>query len=134
QHHVAANTQLRKLLCEFLDLAKCRAVGHQCGGGDDAICVRLYDGPIYARCKSEVIRINQETSHSGSLAGGTSYLLWGGRFAPLIQPNPPTVEASEIHGTYVGNASRREAACCERSLGSSMFCASGLRLRNRYTG
>jgi len=80
---VAANTQLRKLLREFLDLAKCQAIGHQCGGGDDAIRVRLYDGPIYARRESKVVRINHEASHSGSLAGGTSYLLRCGRLQAL---------------------------------------------------
>jgi hypothetical protein len=53
----------------FLDFAKCRAIGHQCGGGDDAIRVRFYDGSIYARCESEVVRINHEAPHSGSLAG-----------------------------------------------------------------
>jgi len=86
---VAANTQLRKLFRKFLDLAKCWTIGHQCGGGDDAIRVRLYDGTIYARGESEVVRINHETPHLGSLAGGTSYLLRCCRFAALIQPNPP---------------------------------------------
>src|SRR5678809_1814622 len=61
--------RLRKLLREFLDLAKGRAVGHQCGGGHDAVRVCLNDGPIYAGCESEIVRINHETPHPGSLAG-----------------------------------------------------------------
>lgn len=75
---MTANTEVRKLLREFLDLTKCRAVGHQCGGSNDSACMRFDDGLIYARRKSEIVRINDETSHSASLAEGTPWIdaLW----------------------------------------------------------
>lgn len=73
QHHVTANTQLRNLLREFLDLAKCRTVGHQCARRYNSVRMRFNDAAIYARCESEVVRINNEAPHSASLAGGLAW-------------------------------------------------------------
>src|SRR5689334_12391629 len=70
QHHVAADTQLRQLLSHLSGLAECRPIGHQCGGCDDSIRVRLNDGAIYARCEPEIVGINNEAPHSASLAEG----------------------------------------------------------------
>jgi hypothetical protein len=90
--------------------------------------VRLCDGPIYTRCESEVVRINHETPHPASLAGGTSYLLRCGRFAaPYPAETTQQLRCPIFMRTSVGMPQRREAACCERNLGSTVFCAWGLK-------
>jgi hypothetical protein len=73
--------------------------------------VRLYDGPIYARCESEIVRINQETPHSLSLAGETSYLLRSGRFAAPYTAEPTQqLRCPRFMRTSVGLPQRREGS------------------------
>lgn len=91
---MAADAQLRKLLREFLGLAKCQAAGHQCGGSYDAVLMRLNDGPIYARCESEIVRINDEAPHSASLAEGITWFV-AAVFRTYLQPIHSPLGASE---------------------------------------
>ena len=54
-----------------------------------------------------------------------------GRFAAPYSRTHPTVEVSEIHEDFGWKCLRAaKAACCEKNLGSTVFCASGLKAQH----
>ena len=75
---MAADTKSRKPLRELLSLIKCGAVCHQCGGSNDSLRVGLDDGTVYAGSESEVVRVDDEASQGGSVAGMRDLVANGG--------------------------------------------------------
>ena len=50
-------------------LSESRPIRHKRGGSNHALLVRLLNGAVYARSKSEIIGDDDEAAHAESLAG-----------------------------------------------------------------
>ena len=59
--------------------------------------MRLNDAPIYARCKSEIVRINNEAPHPASLAGGLDGVV-GDRRSAVYRHSPSVALYEPLSG------------------------------------
>src|SRR5215469_14149162 len=67
---MAADTQPRRSICELHSLGEGLTVRHERGRGNDALSMRLDNGAIHARRKTEVVRVDDQPPQGASLAGG----------------------------------------------------------------
>jgi hypothetical protein len=69
EDNVAADAQGWKGFCKLHGVGESAAISHQSGRRDNSVCVGLGDGAIDAGGEAEVIGVDDQTAHLGSLAG-----------------------------------------------------------------
>ena len=82
-------------------ILKRRASSHEGGGGEQSACMRFTDAAIDAAGKPKIIRIRNQPTHRGSVAGGVSM--------------PPELSAALLAAEYkamVGRAGLEPATSC----------------------
>jgi len=81
QHHMASNAKTWRRGGQGDGLIKRGSICHQGGRSNDTFEVGLQDGGIYSGRKSEIVGVDDESSHRGSLTGAQRYRAAGNYLA-----------------------------------------------------